>query len=201
MLAALLGIWTPLSFATAKPLNKVDPTTFIISHQQQQSGTQAFPLLPAYHRHSSPSINPSAIGKRDGIHVQELSSNFILHYQIFQTFAPDWTTASRLATFWYNLGIQLPDVPDHLFLDNVLRFRSGPLSLELFDASGGAGGIPREFILALASAMVGYTERGFCGMFNARVSSRGDAVGGASAGVKLWITFRIVGGLGEAIRV
>lgn len=38
-------------------------------------------------------------------------------------------------------------------------------------------------------------------MFNARVSSRGDAVGGASAGVKLWITFRIVGGLGEAIRV
>lgn len=38
-------------------------------------------------------------------------------------------------------------------------------------------------------------------MFNARVSNRGNGVGGASAAVKLWITFRIVEGLGEVIGV
>ncbi len=62
----------------------------------------------------------------------------------------------------------------------------------------GSGGVPREFIIALANAMVGYTERGFCGMFNARVSSRGVG-GGLGAGAKLWITLRIVEGVGEAI--
>lgn len=52
-------------------------------------------------------------------------------------------------------------------------------------------------MIALANAMVGYTERGFCGMFNARISHRG--IGGADAGIKLWITFRIVEGLGEVV--
>lgn len=49
--------------------------------------------------------------------------------------------------------------------------------------------------------MVGYTERGFCGMFNARISSRGNGEGGPSEVAKLWITFRIVEGLGEVIGV
>lgn len=105
-----------------------------------------------------------------------------------QAFAPDWSTASWLADFWFKLAIRLPDVPEDYFLDRVLRFHSGPLRLEVFDASGGGGYIPREFIHALASAMVGYTERGFCGMFNARVSGTGNGVG-----VKLWITFRVAG--------
>lgn len=65
----------------------------------------------------------------------------------------------------------------------------------MFNASGGTSGVPREFLIALANAMVGYTERGFCGMFNARVSSRVGG-GGSSEGLKLWITFRIVEGLG-----
>ena len=73
--------------------------------------------------------------------------------------------------------------------------------LELFNASGGAAGIPREFILALANAMVGYTERGFCGMFNARIINRGNEGGGPSEGLKLWITFRIAEGLGDVIGI
>lgn len=38
----------------------------------------------------------------------------------------------------------------------------------MFNASAGTSDIPREVIYA----MVGYTERGFCGIFEARVSGR-----------------------------
>lgn len=93
-------------------------------------------------------------------------------------------------------------MPDHLLLEQAIQFSSGRVRLELFDMSSGQGGIPREIILALASAMVGYTEKGFCGLFNARISGGGNGVGGANAGVKLWITLRVVEGLvGEAIGV
>ena len=105
--------------------------------------------------------------------------------------------AHWLAEFWFKLGQQLVDTPDHFFLENALNFESGPLRLQLFNASGGSSGIPRAVVMALANAMVGYTERGFCGTFNARISN-----GGAGAGIKLWITFRIVEeGLGEIIGV
>ncbi len=100
--------------------------------------------------------------------------------------------ASWLADFWSRLATQLLDVPDHFFLEQVIQFSLGPLRLELLNAGSGMGGIPRDFVLALANAMVGYTERGFCGIFNARISNMGVGVGGARAEVKLWISFRIV---------
>ena len=101
-----------------------------------------------------------------------------------------------LAEFWFKLGQQLVDTPDHFFLEKALNFESGPLRLQLFSMGGGSSGIPRAIVIALANAMTGYTERGFCGTFNARISHRGD--GGVSAGIKLWITFRIVEeGLGD----
>lgn len=103
-----------------------------------------------------------------------------------------------LAEFWFKLGQQLVDTPDHFFLEKALAFDSGPLRLQLFNTSSGSSGIPRAVVMALASAMAGYSERGFCGTFNARISHRGG--GGAGAGIKLWITFRIVEeGLGEII--
>lgn len=85
LLAALLGIWAPLSFATPRLRSSIDPAIPIVSQQQQQqqqSGPQALSLSPAYRR-SSPSVTPTAIGKRDGIHIQELSSSFLLHYHVF----------------------------------------------------------------------------------------------------------------------
>ncbi|CAF9940028.1 hypothetical protein IMSHALPRED_001725 [Imshaugia aleurites] len=114
LLAALLGVWTPLSFARQTLRNRIDPVVGIVSQQQQQSGPQ--------------------------------------------TFDPNWTTASWLANFWYQLGIQILDVPDHFFRQKAIQFTSGPLRLELFNAGGDSGGIPREFVIALANAMVGYTE-------------------------------------------
>ena len=99
--------------------------------------------------------------------------------------------ASSLANFWFQLGLQLVDTPDNYFSQRALIFESGPLKLQLFNASPDSGGIPRALVIALANAMVGYTERGFCGTFNARISDRGNGGGGASAALKFWITFRI----------
>ena len=75
------------------------------------------------------------------------------------------------------------------------------LRLELYNLSGDTRGVPRQFVHALANAMLGYTYRGFCGMFNARVSGTSTRVGGLGERVTLWITFRVVEGLGEVVGV
>ena len=97
--------------------------------------------------------------------------------------------------------MELADVPDHLFREKVIQFSSGMLRLELYNLSGGSSGVPRQFVDALANAMLGYTSKGFCGMFNARVSGGSTRVGGLTEGVTLWITFRIREGLGDAFGV
>ena len=76
-------------------------------------------------------------------------------------------------------------MPDQFFLEEVVQFRLGALRLEMYDASDGARGIPKELVLALVSAMLEYSGRGFCGTFNARISN-------INAGVKVWISFGIV---------
>lgn len=88
LLVAFLGICIPLSSASATPRGGIDSATSVISRQRQQRGPQAFPLSPA-NRYSSPSIDHGALGKRGGIHTQELNSNFILHYHIFQVSIPE----------------------------------------------------------------------------------------------------------------
>ena len=100
--------------------------------------------------------------------------------------------AAWLENFWLQLGTLVDSAPDHIFLKDFMQFTWGPLRLEVFNTGRGTAGIPREFVLALANAMVAYTQRGFCGMFHARVSTRGFGAGGANAGIKLWIIVRIV---------
>ena len=80
--------------------------------------------------------------------------------------------------------MQTMKVPDHYFLDDTILYGWGPLRLEMINGSDGTG-VPREMILAVATAMLQYTQRGFVGTFNARVSS-------TSTSAKLWISFRIV---------
>ncbi len=69
-------------------------------------------------------------------------------------------------------------------MEGVILFSLDPLRLELLNAGSGTVGIIRYLILALANAMVGCTEGGFCGVFNARISSMGLGVGGARGEVK-----------------
>lgn len=88
LLAAVLGVWTRLSFATPTLHNGIDPVVRIVSQQQQQQrGAQALCLSPAYRR-LSPSVRTSAIAKRDGIYVQHLSRNIRLHYYILTVCIP-----------------------------------------------------------------------------------------------------------------
>ena len=86
--------------------------------------------------------------------------------------------------FWYHLAVQATNTPDHLFLQDVIGFGWGRLQLELFNVENGRG-VPREFVLALAKAMLVYSDRGFCGMFNARVTNMDTLA-------KLWVSFRII---------
>ena len=124
--------------------------------------------------------------------IPKMPSTYTNH---FQTFAPSWPAASWLADFWFRLGVQLAMAPDHFFLQETMQIDCGPMRLDLINEAG--GGIPREFLIALVNTMLRYTERGFCGMFNARVSNKANA--GPEEIVKLWITFRIVDGLGQMI--
>ena len=100
--------------------------------------------------------------------------------------------AAWLEDFWLQLGTLVAGAPDHIFLKDFMQFTWGPLRLEVFNTDRGTAGIPREFVLALTDRMLVYTRRGFCGMFNAKVSSKGVGAGGAKAGIKLWIVVRIV---------
>lgn len=100
--------------------------------------------------------------------------------------------AAWLENFWLRLGTQVAGAPDHIFLKDFMQFTWGPLRLEVFNTDPGTAGIPRELVLALVDMMVVYTQRGFCGMFHARASSKGVGAGGAKAGIKLWIVVRIV---------
>lgn len=76
-------------------------------------------------------------------------------------------------------------MPDQFFPETILAFKMGPLRLEFFNEGSGAAGLPKDFIVAVAGAMLEYSRRGFCGTFNARFSS-------ITAGVKVWISFRIL---------
>ena len=100
--------------------------------------------------------------------------------------------AAWLTNFWLQLGSVVISAPDHVFLEDFMDFNWGRLRMEVFNTGHGTHGIPREFVLALADAMVAYTQRGFCGIFNARVSSRGFGVGAASGRIKLWVIVRVV---------
>ena len=75
-------------------------------------------------------------------------------------------------------------VPHQYFLDETIELTLGPLRLEIIDKTDGSG-IPREFVVPLTNTMLRYTDKGFCGTFDSRVSS-------THAGVKVWIGLRTV---------
>ncbi|KAM0799108.1 hypothetical protein BDR22DRAFT_964071 [Usnea florida] len=200
LLGVILGISRPSFSITVNLLNRIELIAPVVS-REQKSGPRP-PSLPPASRLSLPTGNPNTIGRRDGIHIQELGSDLHVYYHVFRTFAPSWSAASTLAVFWYKLATELSDFPDHFFTGDVIRFSYGMVRLELYNLNGGTtSGVPRQFVHALANAMLAYTYRGFCGMFNARVSGTSTSIEGLSEGVTLWITFRVVDRLGAVIGV
>ena len=57
-----------------------------------------------------------------------------------------------------------------IHLDETIGLTWGLLRLEIINTTDGSG-ILREFVVALANMMLGYTNKGICVMFDARVSS------------------------------
>ena len=82
----ILGISNSLFSTTLDHLNRIDPVVRIVS-QEQKRGPQALSLPPAS-RLSSLSRIPNAIGRRDGIHIQELGSDLRVHYHLFTVSKP-----------------------------------------------------------------------------------------------------------------
>ena len=113
LLAAVLSIWAALSFATPMLRDRIHPVVHIVS-QQPQSGPQTLSLPPAY-RYSSPSVTAKAIGKRDGIYVQELNSNYLVHYHVFTVSVTGDSLPSSQATSFKKTEATRPFfLPSHM---------------------------------------------------------------------------------------
>ena len=92
VLGVILGISIPSFSTTVNLLNRIDPIAPIVS-REQKSGPQP-PSLPPASRLSSPAGIPNAIGRRDGIHIQELGSDLHVYYHVFRVCRPKrslWT--------------------------------------------------------------------------------------------------------------
>ena len=93
LLGVILGISIPLLSATVVLLNRIDPVARIVS-QEQNSGLQPLSLPPAS-RPSSLSEIPNAIGRRGGIHIQELGSDLRVQYHVFRVSSPQEITMGQ----------------------------------------------------------------------------------------------------------
>ena len=137
------------------------------------------------------SFRETALQKRSPS-VIYLSGNWVLHYHAFTSFAPSWNVALSLSYFWAQMAIQLSSLDEERFQRNTFAMHMPlgsdgnnmglGLQLEVFNMYGP---VQRELMLAIASTMMGYTMRGFTGVFNARLS-RGP-------GTAIWVTLRVTG--------
>lgn len=87
LLGVILSVGIPLSLATPTLHSRIEPVA-LVGSQQPQRKPVAPSLSPAYGG-LSPQVNPSAIGKRSGISIQELGADFLLHYHVFTVSVPE----------------------------------------------------------------------------------------------------------------
>ncbi|MCJ1455487.1 hypothetical protein MMC28_005842 [Mycoblastus sanguinarius] len=125
--------------------------------------------------------------------IRYLSGNWILCYHVFEPFAPSWQTALALCNYWTDVALTVSGMEDNQFQNHVLAMHEPlgtemglALQVEVFSMDGSP--VSREFMLAVATTMMGYTMRGFHGIFNARLSR-----GTGTQRTTLWVTMRITG--------
>lgn len=127
---------------------------------------------------------------------QYIGDGFTLTYKTFTPFFPTWPAALTLSIFWTEIAIQIANpawMPDDQFDGNTFRLRMPLGGLELvFEVLSFEGPVSRELVKVVATAMMGYTIRGFCGVFNACIRRRPDSGG-------VWIVLRMKG-LAEVTR-
>jgi len=118
--------------------------------------------------------------QRRSLKFSYLGGGWNLQYKTFNPFADSWRTAANLHHFWTQIAIHVLNqnqLPDSLFHENTFALhmpikaglRGDGLDL-LFEVISFAGPIRREFVAAIATTMMEYFTRGFCGVFNARLS-------------------------------
>jgi len=124
---------------------------------------------------------------------QYLGDGFRLTYKTFTPFPPNWPVALTLSMFWTEIAIQISNVawmPDDQFGGNTFKLRM-PLGQDalmdlVFEVVSFEGPVSRELVVRVATAMMGYTLRGSCGVFNAWLRQRGGRGG-------IWIVLRLRG--------
>ena len=154
----------------------------------------------ADHHRTSPgkvvfTTNRTSLQKRR-IRIQQLGDGWIIQYKKFAPFKPSWFMALSLGYFWTGITTQVADrlsMPDDRFLKNTFALHmpldpiqplQGPdmlLEIIRFDRP-----VSRELVLAVAAVMTKYTMRGFCGVFNARLSQ-------GPGTTPIWIVFKVRG--------
>jgi len=139
--------------------------------------------------------------QKDPIQTRGLKFSYLgggrnLQYKTFTPFADSWRTAANLHHFWTQIAIHVLNqnqLPDSLFHENTFALhtpikaglRGDGLDL-LFEVISFAGPIRREFVAAIATTMMEYSTRGFCGVFKARLTQ-----GPGTAAI--WITLTVRG--------
>lgn len=170
-----------ISFSShAAPTSRNDTTLEIPSDKSYQSS--ALTLIdstPLMFEGSQTAV--SALVERR-VRNQYLPGGILVQYVRFNVFARTLDTYIYLTYFWASLDLATRSAPEEVFKQAIFTYGLGVLRLEVFNMEGT---IPRNAVLALASVMANYTERGFCGVFNARITVAGKA---------LWVTMKVVPG-------
>ena len=127
---------------------------------------------------------------------QYLGQGMHLYYKTFLPFDTSWGVALRLSMFWSEIAIQIANrawMPDDQFLDHTFMLQmplgagatygAASLVLEVINLEGP---VSRELVAEIAAAMMEYTLRGFCGLFNAWLTRWIPGEG-------IWIVLRLKG--------
>lgn len=126
-----------------------------------------------------------------GREYQHLGRGRILRYKSFFPFKPSWAVAFSLCYFWTEIQNQVSNtawMPEDNFLRDTLRLHmpeAGPGGFDLiFEVISFDGPVSRQLASEIATTMMGYTLRGFCGFFNAWLRQ-------APGRRPIWIIFRL----------
>ena len=126
-------------------------------------------LLPRYPAPAADSI----VKRHKTFNALKFINGWTVHYRTFRATARASRSFSNLAYFWAYLLAKALSTPDSAFDKSWVTFEQNQLYLELFNLDGP---IPKEVVTELATVMMTYTARGFCGLFNAKISAPGYTI-------------------------
>ena len=126
-----------------------------------------------------------------GIH--HLPHGWTVQFQTFDVFTPSWTVALSLSEFWSEIATQVSNqnwMPDDQFQRNRIALHmpippgqyGQPLDL-IFEVFNLDAPVTRDLVQMVAVYMMRVTLKGFCGVFNARLTNRD--------GEAFWIILRL----------